>query len=79
MNLFIKQRRSSEGVMGRWNQKSTPEEKVLWLRGHPELWDAEPTVIVKAMKCSGLVAPSTYPPDVRLADVIAEAKRIGLT
>jgi len=46
--------------------KSTFEQRVEWLREHPEIAKLPKPQIVKALKKAGLVAVTTYWADVRL-------------
>ena len=59
---------------------STREAKVRWLQSHGSLWENRLhddrqnwRDIIKLMKADGLVAPTTYPFDVNLPSLIAEA------
>ena len=59
---------------------STREAKVRWLQAHSSLWENSLPDdrqnwrdIIKLMKVDGLVAPTTYPFDVNLPSLIAEA------
>jgi len=45
--------------------KERRKKYLAWLRKHPELWDARQEVVVAHMKLAGLLAKSTYAPDVR--------------
>lgn len=55
-------------------KKSTHREKALYLAAHPELWGSPSVAIANALKAAGLVAPTTSPVDLRLRNLVAEAK-----
>jgi hypothetical protein len=51
-------------------------ERIAWLRLHPELWEsgfADRDLFV-AMKRSGMFAPTTYWKDVRIREMVEDAK-----
>jgi hypothetical protein len=52
--------------------------KVEYLRAHPGLWDQPPILVVKRLKEAKLVAWSTYWKDVRVAELVSEARAPGL-
>ncbi len=67
-------------IMAHQRSASTRGAKVRWLQSHGSLWknclqDDKQNwrEIIKLMKADGLVAPTTYPFDVNLPSLIAEA------
>lgn len=59
---------------------SSREAKIVWLMAHQSLWDGiSPDNdqnwrrIIRLMKCDGLVALTTYPLDVNVPSLIADA------
>jgi hypothetical protein len=66
--------------MNRKTPISSREAKISWLLKHQLLWkDHEPDddrnwrEIIRLMKVDGLIAPTTYPLDVNVPSLIAEA------
>lgn len=61
------------------NRWSTREDKINFLRNHPDLWDAHEKVIKQALVEAKLVSPKTYIRDIGLwricEDLKNEAKR----
>ena len=60
---------------------SSREAKIAWLLDHPSLWegfkpdnDQNWREIIKLMKLDGLIALTTYPLDVNVPSLIAEAQ-----
>jgi hypothetical protein len=60
---------------------SSRETKVAWLLAHPTLWESDNPdddqnwrQIIKLMKLDGLIARTTYPLDVNVPSLIAEAQ-----
>lgn len=51
---------------------ATREEKVAWLRQHPELWDEPKKEIVSAMKRAGMVSHTTRVVDVDVMAMLSE-------
>jgi hypothetical protein len=67
-------------IMDHQRSASTRGAKVRWLQAHCFLWENSPPDdrqnwrdIIKLMKVDGLVAPTTYPFDVNVPSLIAEA------
>lgn len=68
--------------MDRRTPISSREAKILWLQTHQSLWDGfSPDNdenwrhIIKLMKIDGLIASTTYPLDVNVPSLIADAHR----
>ena len=68
--------------MDRRTPISSREAKILWLLSHQSLWEgAKPDndqnwrYIIKLMKLDGLIARTTYPLDVNVPSLIADAHR----
>jgi len=58
------------------NKLSSRTEKIHFLSLHPELWNEPHKVIREKLIEAGLVRPSTYVFDLRLNDMLKEAKRL---
>jgi hypothetical protein len=66
--------------------RASIEEKVAWLKAHPELWQEIPTgalysthreeylAIARAWKLAGLIAPSTACTDAGIKEAIRQAR-----
>ena len=68
--------------MDRRTPISSREAKILWLLNHHSLWegftpdnDHNWRQIIKLMKLDGLIARTTYPLDVNVPSLIADADR----
>jgi len=61
--------------MPRGTAASTREEKLGWLRAHPEVWDLPRHQIRDKLASARLCAFTTYPMDLQLGKLIDELKR----
>lgn len=56
--------------------RSSRTDKILFVARRRELWDKPETEIKKALVDAGLVSPSTYILDIRIPDLLKEAKKV---